>query len=79
LLLLTAILMVMSDLMTHAQEPAQPLGTSEPALLPARIAPEWLRSGLIYEVFPRSFSAAGNLNGVTAGLDRLKALGVTVV
>ena len=79
LLLLTAMLMVTSDLVTHAQEPAQPLGIAESVLSPVRIAPEWLRSGLIYEVFPRSFSAAGNLNGVTASLDRLKALGVTVV
>jgi glycosidase len=30
-------------------------------------------------VFPRSFSSEGNINGVTSGLDRLKALGVTVV
>jgi glycosidase len=45
----------------------------------ARGAPEWLRGGVIYEVFPRDFSAAGNLNGVTARLDDLKDLGVKVV
>ena len=45
----------------------------------ARSAPAWLQAGLIYEVFPRAFSPQGNLNGVTAGLDRLKALGVTVL
>jgi glycosidase len=45
----------------------------------ARSSPEWLREGLIYEVFPRDFSVAGNLNGVTARLDDLKNLGVTVV
>jgi glycosidase len=45
----------------------------------ARFSPEWLREGLIYEVFPRDFSPAGNLNGVTARLDDLKNLGVTVV
>jgi cyclomaltodextrinase len=78
-LLLAAILLVTNNLMTHAQDLAQPVGTSAPVHLPVRTEPEWLRSGLIYEVFPRSFSAAGNLNGVTAGLDRLKALGVTVV
>jgi len=45
----------------------------------ARSAPPWLQPGLIYEVFPHDFSPAGNLNGVTAGLDRLKSLGVTVI
>src|SRR5215472_935571 len=45
----------------------------------ARSSPQWLRDGLIYVVFPRDFSSAGNLNGVTAHLDDLKDLGVTVV
>lgn len=45
----------------------------------ARPSPSWLRSGLIYEVFPRAFSKAGNLNGVTSQLGRLKKLGVTVI
>ena len=45
----------------------------------ARSSPQWLRDGLIYEVFPRDFSPAGDLNGVTARLDDLKDLGVTVV
>ncbi|WP_158823677.1 alpha-amylase family glycosyl hydrolase [Granulicella sp. S156] len=57
------------------------LGMAQDAPNPiqARSTPAWLRSGLIYEVFPRSFSPEGNLEGVTAGLDRLKALGVTIV
>lgn len=50
-----------------------------PDSVEARSAPQWLRSGLIYEVFPRAFSPEGNLNGVTAGLDRLKSLGVTII
>jgi cyclomaltodextrinase len=41
--------------------------------------PGWLSRAVIYEVFPRDFSAAGDLNGVTAGLDRLRQLGVDVV
>jgi glycosidase len=45
----------------------------------ARPSPEWLRSGTIYEIFPRDFSPAGNLAGVTAKLDELKDLGVTVL
>ncbi|HTU65445.1 MAG TPA: alpha-amylase family glycosyl hydrolase [Steroidobacteraceae bacterium] len=45
----------------------------------ARTAPDWLRDGLVYEVFPRAFSARGDFNGVTAQLDRLKDLGVNVI
>lgn len=45
----------------------------------ARTSPQWLRDGVIYEIFPRDFSAQGDLNGVTAQLDRLKDLGVTIL
>ena len=45
----------------------------------ARPSPDWLRKGVIYEIFPRDFSAAGDLNGVTAKLDQLKDLGVTIL
>jgi cyclomaltodextrinase len=41
--------------------------------------PAWLSNAVIYEVFPRDFSASGDLNGVTAGLDRLHQLGVDVI
>jgi glycosidase len=44
-----------------------------------RQSPAWLHTGVIYEVFPRDFSAAGDLNGVTAGLDQLKDLGVNIL
>ena len=47
--------------------------------LNARPSPDWLRSGTVYEIFPRDFSPAGNLAGVTAKLDELKDLGVTVL
>src|SRR5918912_1098735 len=46
---------------------------------PARAAREWVRAGVIYEIFPRVFSAGGNLGGVTAQLDRLKELGVNIL
>src|SRR5579862_9844757 len=51
------------------------------ALAPPDFAasPAWLPTAVIYEVFPRDFSPAGDLNGVTAGLDRLHSLGVDVV
>ena len=45
----------------------------------ARQSPEWLRDAVVYEVFPRAFSAGGDIKGVTAQLDRLKQLGVTVI
>ena len=45
----------------------------------ARPSPDWLRAGTIYEIFPRDFSVAGNLNGVTARLDGLHSLGVNIL
>jgi len=45
----------------------------------ARQSPDWLRDGVIYEIFPRAFSPQGNFDGVTAQLDRLKDLGVNIV
>lgn len=54
---------------------------AEPTLAtrPARSAPVWLRDGVIYEIFPRNFSAAGDFNGITARLDELTDLGVNVL
>jgi glycosidase len=52
-------------------------GDSAPPTIPS--SPQWLRDGVIYEIFPRHFSAAGNLNGVTARLDELKTLGVNIL
>lgn len=46
---------------------------------PARPSPEWLKSGVIYQIFVRSFSASGDLNGVTARLDELRALHVNIL
>jgi cyclomaltodextrinase / maltogenic alpha-amylase / neopullulanase len=45
----------------------------------ARTAPDWLRDGVIYEVYPRAFSEQGGFDGVTARLDELKSLGVNVI
>lgn len=45
----------------------------------ARTSPAWLRDAVVYEIFPRAFSATGDFDGVTAQLDRLKSLGVTVI
>lgn len=45
----------------------------------ARPAPDWVRDGVVYELNVRTFSAAGNLEGVTQRLPELRDLGVTVV
>lgn len=45
----------------------------------ARPSRDWIRDGVIYEIYPRAFSPQGNFNGVTAHLDELKSLGVTIL
>ena len=45
----------------------------------ARSSPEWLKAGVIYQIFPRSFSREGTLNGVTGRLDELHSLGVNIL
>jgi len=55
------------------------MSAADAAPAAARQSPEWLRDAVIYEVFPRAFSSTADFKGVTAQLDRLKALGVTVL
>lgn len=45
----------------------------------ARPARDWVRDAVIYEIYPRDFSATGDLAGITRQLDRLKNLGVTIL
>jgi cyclomaltodextrinase / maltogenic alpha-amylase / neopullulanase len=45
----------------------------------AHKSPDWLRAGVMYEIFPRDFSAAGDFNAITARLDELKDLGVDIL
>lgn len=45
----------------------------------AHVPPAWLSGSVIYEIFPRSFSPRGDLNGVTARLDDLQKLGVNLL
>ena len=54
---------------------------AEPATTNAapRKAPDWLRSGVLYEIFPRDFSATGDFNGITGRLDELQNLGVNIL
>lgn len=42
----------------------------------ARTSPEWLRRAVVYEIFPRNFSAEGTFNAITARLNELQTLGV---
>lgn len=45
----------------------------------ARTAPQWVRDGIVYEIFPRNFSATGDFNGITEKLDDLRDLGVSIL
>lgn len=45
----------------------------------ARSTRDWVRDGVVYEIFPRAFSPQGNFNGITARLDDLKDLGVNIL
>ena len=45
----------------------------------ARPVADWIASGVIYEINPRTFSATGNFHGIEAKLDDLNDLGVTIL
>jgi len=45
----------------------------------ARKSPDWLKTSVVYEIFPRNFSQEGALNSITARLDELKDLGVDIL
>lgn len=45
----------------------------------ARPTVNWARDGVIYEIYPRVFSAKGDFNGITAKLDDLKKTGVDIL
>ena len=68
----------------RAQEEPTAAATATPAARDfsketARSVPAWARDGVVYEIFPRNFSARGNFDGITAELDRLKQLGVNIL
>jgi cyclomaltodextrinase len=52
---------------------------ADPSNPSARKSPDWLRSAVVYEIFPRNFSQEGNLNAITARLDELNDLGVDIL
>ncbi len=59
---------------SFAQQPARDFSKE-----PARLSPDWVKDAVIYEIFPRNYSQKGDFNSITADLDRLKNLGVTVL
>ena len=61
--------------MATAQDPA----VRGASLGAARVAPTWLDTAVIYEIYPRDFSSEGTLGAVTARLDKLRTLGVNVL
>lgn len=40
---------------------------------------EWVDNGIVYEIFPRSYSAAGDLDGITADIGRIADLGASAI
>ncbi len=41
--------------------------------------PQWVKDAIVYEIFVRSFSPEGNLNGVTKKINYLKDLGINTL
>ncbi|GAB4328176.1 MAG: hypothetical protein Kow0037_02300 [Calditrichia bacterium] len=42
-------------------------------------APEWVKNGVMYQIFPRTFSESGDFNGIRDRLDHLESLGVNII
>ncbi len=64
---------------SHLRENAAQQGVPATAKEAARAPRDWVRDGVVYEIYPRQFSAPGNFNGITARLDDLKDLGVNIL
>lgn len=71
--LVVALTIAFSSL-SHSQEPAP-----DYAKAAARPSQEWVRDAVIYQIFPRQYSQKGDFNSITADLDRIEDLGVTVI
>src|SRR5215207_3380287 len=70
----TLVVILLVTFLLAAQQPARDV--SKEAARPVR---DWVRDGVIYEIYPRAFSREGNFNAITARLDDLKELGVTIL
>ena len=65
-------------------EPAAPASAFAAAPVPSTDDPDWWRSAVIYQIYPRSFAdgdgdGTGDLAGVRSRLGYLKALGVDAI
>jgi glycosidase len=76
LILFLAIVLILTStsVRIHAQGPAGDVSKQQ-----ARAPRDWVRDGVIYEIYPRAFSQQGNFNGITARLDDLEDVGVTIL
>lgn len=73
-LFLTIALLASISYRGQAQQPARDVSKE-----PARPTRDWVRDGVVYEIYPRAFSPQGNFSGITARLDDLKDLGVNML
>jgi len=71
--------LLLAVLLFVASGPVTTQTARDVSTLTARPARDWVRDGIIYEIFTRAFSPQGNFNGITAQLDRLQQLGVTIL
>jgi len=69
-----ALLLALAVLPLAGQQPARDHSKES-----ARSSRDWVRDGVVYEIYPRAFSRLGDFNGITAHLDRLKDLGVNIL
>jgi cyclomaltodextrinase len=74
LLLATASILASFSSGSTAQQPSRDISKAQ-----ARSTRDWVRDGVVYEIYPRAFSPQGNFNGITARLDDLKDLGVNIL
>ena len=70
-------LCVLAVLLPTAFFPQQPARDFSKEI--ARPSQDWIKDAVIYEIFPRQYSATGDFNGIASDLDRLKTLGVDVL
>lgn len=68
------VLIFAASLQTTSSQSARDVAKAQ-----ARQPRDWVRDGVIYEIYPRAFSEKGDFNGVMAKLDSLKDLGVTIL
>lgn len=45
----------------------------------ARASQDWIKDAVVYQIFPRQYSAKGDFNSITADLGRLQKMGVDII